>query len=192
MARFRHLKESVWLLHPRISAVTLGEYCVFPHDSTICCDYLRIVLFLFLFYFYYINHLLVITTSYITYLVGDRLLSALDLLFQLVTSSGLHLLPSSSSPSPSLYTWNVSGRFPSVTAMASALRLSLLFRRSASSSRSADSSDTELARRWLQSLNAHSIPRHLGHISFSRSSGPGGQNVNKSVPIRSPPPLLSQ
>lgn len=65
---------------------------------------------------------------------------------------------------------------------------SLLFsvsrRFATSTARSADSSDLELARRWLRSLNLQSIPRHIGHISFSRSSGPGGQNVNKSVHIR--------
>lgn len=66
-----------------------------------------------------------------------------------------------------------------------ALRLFLFSRRfaSTSTSRSADSSDLELARarRWLRSLNLQSVPRHLGHISFSRSSGPGGQNVNKCI-----------
>ncbi|KAJ6115679.1 hypothetical protein N7523_006096 [Penicillium sp. IBT 18751x] len=46
------------------------------------------------------------------------------------------------------------------------------------STRSADR-DFELARQWLKSLNSRTIPRHLGQISFSRSSGPGGQNVNK-------------
>jgi hypothetical protein len=50
---------------------------------------------------------------------------------------------------------------------------------------SADS-DLELARQWLRSFDSHTIPRHLGQISFSRSSGPGGQNVNKSVHVRSP------
>ncbi|KAJ5132648.1 hypothetical protein N7448_006806, partial [Penicillium atrosanguineum] len=46
------------------------------------------------------------------------------------------------------------------------------------STKSADL-DFELARQWLKSLNSRTIPRHLGQISFSRSSGPGGQNVNK-------------
>lgn len=64
-------------------------------------------------------------------------------------------------------------------------------RRSASnSSRSGDSSDLELARQWLRSLTIHSIPRHLGQVSFSRSSGPGGQNVNKSVSTRKLFPFL--
>lgn len=69
------------------------------------------------------------------------------------------------------------------------LRLLQPFRRFASSanprSKSADS-DVELARQWLKSFDSRTIPRHLGQISFSRSSGPGGQNVNKSVHLRSP------
>lgn len=56
---------------------------------------------------------------------------------------------------------------------------------SSGSSRSADL-DLELARQWLRSFDSRTIPRHLGQISFSRSSGPGGQNVNKSVHVRSP------
>ncbi|KAJ5590894.1 hypothetical protein N7450_004866 [Penicillium hetheringtonii] len=44
--------------------------------------------------------------------------------------------------------------------------------------RSADS-DLELARSWLKDLHPNTIPRHIGQVSFSRSSGPGGQNVNK-------------
>ncbi|MCJ1345663.1 hypothetical protein MMC31_003871 [Peltigera leucophlebia] len=35
------------------------------------------------------------------------------------------------------------------------------------------------ARNWLNRFNIDTIPRSLGHVSFSRSSGPGGQNVNK-------------
>ncbi|KAH9879817.1 hypothetical protein J1614_001841 [Plenodomus biglobosus] len=43
-------------------------------------------------------------------------------------------------------------------------------------------SDEELtaARTWLAKLHAGSIPlQSIGELSFSRSSGPGGQNVNK-------------
>ncbi|KAL8780244.1 MAG: hypothetical protein Q9194_001007 [Teloschistes cf. exilis] len=36
-----------------------------------------------------------------------------------------------------------------------------------------------IARKWLQDFNTDTIPRNLCEISFSRSSGPGGQNVNK-------------
>ena len=35
------------------------------------------------------------------------------------------------------------------------------------------------ARHWLDGFNINTIPRSLGDVSFSRSSGPGGQNVNK-------------
>lgn len=50
-----------------------------------------------------------------------------------------------------------------------------------------DPQDLELARTWLKAFESgvKSIPRHVGQVSFSRSSGPGGQNVNKSVQIRS-------
>ena len=37
------------------------------------------------------------------------------------------------------------------------------------------------ARQWLATFTPDTIPRRLGEISFSRSSGPGGQNVNKYV-----------
>jgi hypothetical protein len=45
----------------------------------------------------------------------------------------------------------------------------------------ADYSDEDLAaaRKWLADLNPDTIPRGLSEITFSRSSGPGGQNVNK-------------
>ena len=45
----------------------------------------------------------------------------------------------------------------------------------------ADYSDEDLAaaRKWLAALNPDTIPRNLSEITFSRSSGPGGQNVNK-------------
>jgi len=35
------------------------------------------------------------------------------------------------------------------------------------------------ARTWLSKFSIHTIPRKLCGITFSRSSGPGGQNVNK-------------
>ena len=63
------------------------------------------------------------------------------------------------------------------------IRYSIPFRRSFAS-RYADVSEDELnaAREWLSKLNSTTIPRNVGEISFSRSGGPGGQNVNKSVP----------
>ena len=35
------------------------------------------------------------------------------------------------------------------------------------------------ARTWLARFNANTIPKDLCELTFSRSSGPGGQNVNK-------------
>ncbi|CAG8033770.1 unnamed protein product [Penicillium olsonii] len=43
--------------------------------------------------------------------------------------------------------------------------------------------DVQIARDWLKTLNAKTVPRHICEVSFSRSSGPGGQNVNKSVQL---------
>ncbi|KAF1810658.1 hypothetical protein P152DRAFT_380426, partial [Eremomyces bilateralis CBS 781.70] len=42
-------------------------------------------------------------------------------------------------------------------------------------------SDDELrgARRWLNDFNPKSIPESICEVTYSRSSGPGGQNVNK-------------
>ncbi|KAI5277003.1 hypothetical protein E4T47_00015 [Aureobasidium subglaciale] len=47
--------------------------------------------------------------------------------------------------------------------------------------KSSGGGDDELdaARRWLANFNAETIPRNICDVSFSRSSGPGGQNVNK-------------
>ncbi|KAF2144551.1 uncharacterized protein K452DRAFT_266480 [Aplosporella prunicola CBS 121167] len=39
--------------------------------------------------------------------------------------------------------------------------------------------DVAAARKWLTGLTPETIPRSICDISFSRSSGPGGQNVNK-------------
>ncbi|KAJ5760404.1 hypothetical protein N7520_007560 [Penicillium odoratum] len=50
-------------------------------------------------------------------------------------------------------------------------------RRFASTKGSSDQ-DLELARTWLKTLDSKTIPRQVGELSFSRSSGPGGQNVN--------------
>ncbi|MCJ1260793.1 hypothetical protein MMC22_000656 [Lobaria immixta] len=44
------------------------------------------------------------------------------------------------------------------------------------------------ARKWLASFTANTIPQKLGEVSFSKSSGPGGQNVNKyTLPPRDYP-----
>ncbi|KAI0814093.1 hypothetical protein GGR55DRAFT_633986 [Xylaria sp. FL0064] len=41
-----------------------------------------------------------------------------------------------------------------------------------------DPADLEEARKWYASFNEDSLPK--GHTSYSRSSGPGGQHVNKT------------
>jgi len=43
-----------------------------------------------------------------------------------------------------------------------------------------NSSDVLKSKEWLQSFDSSQIPRHLFNISYSRSSGPGGQKVNKT------------
>lgn len=56
-------------------------------------------------------------------------------------------------------------------------------RRAAAVSASVAGQDDELqaAREWLAKLNHGTVPRGICEVSFSRSSGPGGQNVNKFV-----------
>lgn len=46
---------------------------------------------------------------------------------------------------------------------------------------SASDQEIEQARKWLANFDADTIPRSICDVSFSRSSGPGGQNVNKWV-----------
>lgn len=60
-----------------------------------------------------------------------------------------------------------------------------------------DDAELRRARQWLATFNSNSIPRTLSTISFSRSSGPGGQNVNKvnskatlRIPLSSLLPLV--
>lgn len=52
---------------------------------------------------------------------------------------------------------------------------------SAPSNNVATEADHAGARQWLNTFHATSIPQNICEISFSRSSGPGGQNVNKYV-----------
>ena len=44
-----------------------------------------------------------------------------------------------------------------------------------------DEASLTTARQWLAKLDPDTIPHSICDISFSRSSGPGGQNVNKCV-----------
>ena len=40
------------------------------------------------------------------------------------------------------------------------------------------------ARAWLASFNMSTIPNNLYEVSFSKSSGPGGQHVNKYISLK--------
>lgn len=44
-----------------------------------------------------------------------------------------------------------------------------------------DEEELKKAREWLKDFSTSSIPRDIGSMTYSRSSGPGGQNVNKYV-----------
>ncbi|KAJ5692983.1 hypothetical protein N7462_002406 [Penicillium macrosclerotiorum] len=57
----------------------------------------------------------------------------------------------------------------------------------ASRTGSSDQQELELARRWLKNFDSNSIPRQVGELSFSRSSGPGGQNTVGAPASRNPP-----
>ena len=46
-------------------------------------------------------------------------------------------------------------------------------------STSSSDEDFDKARRWYAQLQSSPLPREIGEVSYSRSSGPGGQNVNK-------------
>ncbi|KAL6709471.1 hypothetical protein ACN47E_001406 [Coniothyrium glycines] len=51
---------------------------------------------------------------------------------------------------------------------------------SSASVRNASNDELHAARTWLATLHADTIPlKNIGELTFSRSSGPGGQNVNK-------------
>ncbi|GIZ38645.1 hypothetical protein CKM354_000205600 [Cercospora kikuchii] len=59
----------------------------------------------------------------------------------------------------------------------------------------ADEAELQAARQWLSKLDPDTIPRDICEVSFSRSSGPGGQNVNKvssKATLRIPLPSLLQ
>lgn len=61
----------------------------------------------------------------------------------------------------------------------------VLLRRLSSPAATHDDEDHKEARAWLSRFNAHTIPKNICEVTFSRSSGPGGQNVNKYEASRS-------
>ncbi|KAJ5601852.1 hypothetical protein N7510_011386 [Penicillium lagena] len=67
--------------------------------------------------------------------------------------------------------------------------LSLVFSRRASSQPARPDQEIHDARQWLSALSPESIPR-LGQVSFSRASGPGGQNATLKVPLQDLLPLV--
>ncbi|KAE8352781.1 hypothetical protein BDV28DRAFT_148680 [Aspergillus coremiiformis] len=70
-------------------------------------------------------------------------------------------------------------RFPPLRSV-SALTARTFASKQAATERLLDSNeDLAAARKWLTGLNSKTIPRHICEVSFSRSGGPGGQNVNK-------------
>lgn len=50
---------------------------------------------------------------------------------------------------------------------------------SSSDDNSANAEAIRKSKRWLEELTADKIPRREFEVSYARSSGPGGQNVNK-------------
>ncbi|KAF2150896.1 hypothetical protein K461DRAFT_184686 [Myriangium duriaei CBS 260.36] len=65
------------------------------------------------------------------------------------------------------------------------------------SSQSTKDEEIQQARTWLAQFDAETIPKNICEFSFSRSSGPGGQNVNKvnskatlKVPLSSLRPVI--
>ena len=49
------------------------------------------------------------------------------------------------------------------------------------SERTSNEDEIDAARKWLARLAPSQLPNSVGDVSYSRSSGPGGQNVNKYV-----------
>lgn len=66
-----------------------------------------------------------------------------------------------------------------ITTRASALVAPSVRFASGKSTGEASPEELQEARKWLAQLHAETIPKIIGELSFSRSSGPGGQNVNK-------------
>ena len=55
----------------------------------------------------------------------------------------------------------------------------LLRRCQSSPAKTDDGEDHREARSWFAKFSTNTIPKNIGEVTFSRSSGPGGQNVNK-------------
>lgn len=80
-------------------------------------------------------------------------------------------------------------RVPATPLLSTRLLLSAVPRvRFASSDQSPSPEELRAARKWLAQLHAETIPKSIGELSFSRSSGPGGQNVNKYAQL---PPVVT-
>ncbi|KAK8156510.1 hypothetical protein BKA80DRAFT_208261 [Phyllosticta citrichinensis] len=77
---------------------------------------------------------------------------------------------------PSLASSNAGPSFPQSALL---LRRSFATRRNDSHAPTAKEDEVKAARQWIDHLNPETIPRSICDVSFSRSSGPGGQNVNK-------------
>ncbi len=52
---------------------------------------------------------------------------------------------------------------------------------SSKSTSDSEAADLDAVREWFRGFNKSTIPEKLGKTEFSRSSGPGGQKVNKCV-----------
>jgi hypothetical protein len=61
------------------------------------------------------------------------------------------------------------------------LRFSVSKRAFGNNASEPDEEELKKARQWLKTFSASTIPRDIGIMTYSRSSGPGGQNVNKYV-----------
>ena len=88
-------------------------------------------------------------------------------------------------PSPFIEMLHFTHRFFKTTIQRSSLKAKARFASSNWSPRDAGPNDEELnaARTWLARLNSMTVPRTICRISYSRSSGPGGQHVNKYIQI---------
>ncbi|KAB8228328.1 hypothetical protein BDV23DRAFT_173722 [Aspergillus alliaceus] len=88
--------------------------------------------------------------------------------------------------------------FPSLPSFSAFTARTYASKQAAATERPQDSNeDLAAARKWITGLNSKTIPRHICEVTFSRSGGPGGQNVNKvnskatlKVPLQSLLPFV--